>query len=183
MATEIERKFLIDVESDEFKSLKPIKIQGICQAYIAKTDVITLRVRVLTEIADPEDLKDYDILQFSSARIGTTKCTVGIKGNRKGNVCSEFEYKIPYDDFLALTKEANAPTISKTRKVYEYGGRHIEVDFFDNVELGGLVMAEIEFNSFDESEAFIPPAWLGKEVSDDPAYTNRFLSEKLGIKD
>lgn len=173
MATEIERKFLIDVESDEFKSLKPVRFLVISQAYIAKTDDLTFRIRSTSE---------FDSAAFMR-RIGKNVRTLGIKGKRFGNMCSEYEYVISEEDASKLIAETNAIEISKERIIYEYKHHHIEVDKFFNEELDGLVMAEIEFNSFDESEEFIPPAWLGKEVSDDPAYTNRFLSERLGIKD
>lgn len=32
----------------------------------------------------------------------------------------------------------------------------------------GLVRAEFEFSSLDESNAFIPPLWVGKEITDTP---------------
>ena len=40
----------------------------------------------------------------------------------------------------------------------------------------GLFTAEIELSSADEQ--FEAPAWLGTEVSDDPAYSNGALSRK-----
>ena len=43
-------------------------------------------------------------------------------------------------------------------------------------ELDGLMVAEIEFESPEAAAAFEPPAWFGREVSDDPAYKNNRLA-------
>ena len=45
-------------------------------------------------------------------------------------------------------------------------------------QLAGLIVAEVEFDSVEASEAFDAPGWLGREVTDDPAYTNRVLAER-----
>ena len=41
-----------------------------------------------------------------------------------------------------------------------------------------LVVAEVEFPSEEEAVAFQPPAWFGREVTYDPAYTNAQLSQR-----
>ena len=48
-----------------------------------------------------------------------------------------------------------------------------EIDEFHG-SLEGLVVAEIELSSPDES--IILPAWIGEEVSDDPRYYNSSLA-------
>lgn len=35
-----------------------------------------------------------------------------------------------------------------------------------------LAMAEVEFPTAAAAHAFTPPAWFGREVTEDPAYTN-----------
>src|SRR5450755_3174958 len=43
-------------------------------------------------------------------------------------------------------------------------------------ELTGLVVAEIEFPSRSEADAFVAPSWLGPEVSEDDGYKNQRLA-------
>ena len=40
----------------------------------------------------------------------------------------------------------------------------------------GLLTAEIEFPSVEASEAFEPPAWLGRDVTGDGRYANQALA-------
>lgn len=65
--------------------------------------------------------------------------------------------------------------IRKVRHLVEHAGKTWEVDVFEG-DNEGLVVAEIELSSADE--AFTAPAWLGKEVTDDPRFTNAELSKK-----
>jgi adenylate cyclase len=42
--------------------------------------------------------------------------------------------------------------------------------------LNGLRTAEIEFESLAAATAFVPPGWLGRDVTDDPRYKNKRLA-------
>ena len=37
-------------------------------------------------------------------------------------------------------------------------------------------LVEVEFNSLEEAEAFIPPAWFGEEVTGNKQYSNAQLA-------
>jgi adenylate cyclase len=37
-------------------------------------------------------------------------------------------------------------------------------------------VAEVEFESAEAAAGFSPPAWLGREVTDDPVYKNKRLA-------
>jgi adenylate cyclase len=54
-------------------------------------------------------------------------------------------------------------------------GGVLELDIYEG-DLAGLVVAEVEFASEDAANAFRPPAWLGREVTQDAAYKNRALA-------
>ena len=54
-------------------------------------------------------------------------------------------------------------------------GLEAEVDVYGEA-LEGLVVAEIEFPSETESEAFSAPDWLGREVTADTAYATQALA-------
>src|SRR5918995_1665996 len=46
----------------------------------------------------------------------------------------------------------------------------------DGGVLAGLVVAEVEFDSESESDAFRPPDWFGEEVTGEERYANRTLA-------
>ena len=42
--------------------------------------------------------------------------------------------------------------------------------------LAGLMVAEVEFGSEDQADAFEPPEWFGAEVTDDARFKNQKLA-------
>ena len=50
-----------------------------------------------------------------------------------------------------------------------------ELDLFSG-ELAGLVILEVEFPSVEAAVSFTPPAWFGRDVTEDPAYHNSAIS-------
>jgi adenylate cyclase len=144
MATEIERKFLVknDLWRDAVVSESRMK-----QGYLTNKGNASVRVRIANDRA---------FLNIKSATLGIRRL--------------EFEYEIPVtdaDEMLATVAEQ--PFIDKTRYKVK-SGRHIwELDVFEGENLG-LVVAELELESEDES--FEVPPWSGEEVSGDPRYYN-----------
>lgn len=143
---EIERKFLVvgDFKAEVFNS------ERITQGYICSLSGKTVRVRVRGE-----------------------KAYLTIKGPRKGLSRFEWEKEIPVSDAEALLELCDEGLIDKIRHLVRATDGHIwEVDEFfgDNA---GLVEAEIELGSEDES--FVKPSWVGEEVSDDHRYYNSSL--------
>jgi adenylate cyclase len=84
----------------------------------------------------------------------------------------EEEFALDQGQFESLWPLTEGRRIEKTRRKLPDG---VEVDVYDGA-LEGLVVAEIEFASEDESAAFEPPEWFGAEVTDDPRYKNRALA-------
>ena len=80
---------------------------------------------------------------------------------------------------LPLTKEAfehlitksDGKIIKKTRYLIPYAPYTIELDIFEG-DHAPLIMAEVEFPSREEADAFTAPHWFGKEVTYDKAYQN-----------
>lgn len=144
MATEIERKFL--VQDDSWTS-SVTSSRRIVQGYIAHTDNATVRVRVAGDHA-----------------------WLNLKGVTTGISRSEYEYEVPVDDALSMLDElAVGPVIDKVRHVIPVGEHTWELDVFAG-ENEGLVMAEVELATADES--YQRPSWAGEEVSDDARYYN-----------
>ena len=144
MATEIERKFLVknDLWQDAVVSESRMK-----QGYLTSQGNASVRVRIA---------KDKAFLNIKSATLGIRRL--------------EFEYEIPLADAdEMLSTVAEQPFIDKTRYHVKHG-RHIwELDVFEGENLG-LIVAELELESEDES--FEVPPWSGEEVSGDPRYYN-----------
>ena len=78
-----------------------------------------------------------------------------------------------FDSLWALTEGRR---VVKTRHLVPLGdGLTAEVDVYEG-DLGGLMTAEVEFDSEEASAAFAPPEWLGREVTGDKRYANRALA-------
>ena len=148
MATEIERKFLVNGDSWRDAVLSQERIM---QGYLANNQNATVRVRVKGEQA-----------------------FLTIKGAARGISRSEYEYPIPVSDAEAMLAElAVSPPIDKVRYRVRHGDQVWDLDVFagDNA---GLVMAELELEH--EDQPFDLPDWAGTEVSGDPRYYNVHLA-------
>ena len=147
MALEIERKYL--VINDKWKE-NILSESVLKQGYIANQPNATVRVRIAGEVA---------YLNIKSATTGITR--------------EEFEYQIPLSDAEQILEQvAEHPFIDKTRYKVQWGSHVWDLDLFAG-ENQGLIMAEVELNSEDES--FELPPWAGKEVFGDPRYYNASL--------
>jgi CHAD domain-containing protein len=54
-------------------------------------------------------------------------------------------------------------------------GLRAEIDIYEGA-LEGLRTAEVEFDSREATDAFVPPPWLGKELTGDERYANQALA-------
>ena len=90
---------------------------------------------------------------------------------------SENEARISRAEFDRLSKAASSKAVVKKRHFIPLGGAlTAELDVYEG-ELCGLMTVEVEFVSIDEANSFIPPAWFGREITDDKRYKNRSLAE------
>lgn len=143
---EIERKF---IPLTPPVSLKDCAFRDIEQAYL--TDDPAIRVR-------KEDGAYY--LTYKS-----------------GSSMAHEEYNLPLTEeaYRRLLEKCDGSVLKKRRYLIPDGPYTIELDVF----LGnhqGLRIAEVEFPSVEEAEAYRIPEWFGKEVTDDPQYRNSYLS-------
>jgi adenylate cyclase len=99
---------------------------------------------------------------------------LGIKGGR-GLERTEVELEIDRATFDELWRLAPARRIEKTRYRLPAGGHTAELDAYCG-SLQGLIVAEVEFSSRAEAEAFTPPSWFGDELTDDPRWSNAALA-------
>jgi CYTH domain-containing protein len=84
----------------------------------------------------------------------------------------EFEVELLKPQFSTLWPLCNNLIIHKYR--YEIpleGGKHADLDIYKN-ELKGLYTVEVEFDTEEECDSFMPPDWFGLEVTEDSRYSN-----------
>jgi adenylate cyclase len=145
---EIERKFLVDRAPAELPEGEPID-----QGYlVVGEDGVEVRIR---------------------RRAGTTTLTVK---SGPGMVRTEEELPIEERRFESLWPLTDGRRVTKTRHLIPLeDGLTAELDVYSGAH-DGLLTAEIEFPSIEASEAFAPPAWLGREVTDDARYANQALA-------
>ncbi|OUR67511.1 adenylate cyclase [Cycloclasticus sp. 46_83_sub15_T18] len=148
MAVEIERKFLVDFSNIVLPGNGVLIKQGYLP--LASETKTVVRVRIKAERA---------YLTVKGANVGASR--------------AEFEYQIPLADAEEmLANLCDKPLVEKTRYELMVEGHCWELDVFvgDNE---GLVVAEVELAA--ETESFVLPSWVEKEVTGDPRYYNSSL--------
>ena len=145
---EIERKWLVH----DLPELEELHRDQIVQGYLAiSSDGVEVRIR----------------------RKGD-KCFETVK-TQGGLTRDEIEVKISQDQFRILWPATKWRRLEKTRYVLQWNGYQLELDVYRGA-LVGLVIAELEFTSVQESKQFSPPPWFGEEVTEDQRYKNRSLA-------
>jgi len=89
----------------------------------------------------------------------------------KGLVRIEREHEISSDEFNDNWPRTAGCRLSKKRYEIAYGKYICELDVYEG-ELDSLMTVEVEFDSVEEANAFIPPDWFDRELTDDERYTN-----------
>ncbi len=146
---EIERKFLINTLPGNLDSYSFHTLE---QAYLCTEPVVRVRRS-----------DDEYILTYKS----------------KGLMSRE-EYNLPLtaESYEHLKAKADGNVIRKRRYLIPLeSGLTIELDLFEP-PFEGLILAEVEFPSEEEANAFLPPAWFGEEVTWSTEYHNSTLSQK-----
>ena len=148
---EIERKFLISKENlpADLDAYPHHKLE---QGYLSTAPVVRIR---------KEDDNYY--LTYKS----------------KGLMTRE-EYNLPLnaEAFSHLKEKIDGILIQKRRYLIPLTDKlTIELDVFEG-ELAPLQLAEVEFETKEEAEHFVPPAWFGEDVTFSSKYHNSTLSKR-----
>jgi len=156
MSVEIEKKFLVKDNWQEFVDLNECEKSYISQGYLSTNPNKTIRVRVRND-------KGY----------------LTIKGKQTGLSRPEYEYEIPLMDANDIFKMCEY-SVAKTRYVYTDECKQVwEIDVFKGCH-EGLVLAEIELDV--ENQAVALPEWIGVDVSEDYRYTNSYMATHIHVK-
>ena len=146
---EIERKFLPAKPPEHLERFKKHQIE---QGYLCTNPVVRIRR------SDDEyylTYKSRGMLAHEEYNLPlTAEAYAHLKPKADGRIIEKTRYLIPLDDKLT-----------------------VELDVFAG-DLAPLILAEVEFSSEEEANAFVPPAWLGEDVTFDRRYHNSTMSQK-----
>lgn len=134
----------------------------------------------------PNNLEQYPCLTLEQGYLNTNPVVRVRRENDdfyltykgKGFLARE-EYNLPLNEeaYYHLREKADGLIISKKRYRIPYNEKlTIELDVFE-APLTPLVLAEVEFDSIEEANAFTPPAWFEKDVTEDKSFSNSELSK------
>lgn len=144
---EIERKYLIRRLPE---NLSQYQCKKIAQGYICTNPVVRIRK------SDDEYYLTY-------------------KG--KGLMARE-EYNLPLtqEGYEHLLPKIDGRLIEKSRYLIPLDGKlTAELDIFEG-DLAPLIIVEVEFDSLDAANSFIPPEWFGEDVTESRKYHNSNLA-------
>lgn len=87
------------------------------------------------------------------------------------------EYNLPLtaESYAHLRKKTDGLLITKKRYCIPLDPYTIELDIFEG-DLAPLILAEVEFSSEEEGNAFTPPEWFAKDVTYSGKYHNSYMS-------
>ena len=134
----------------------------------------------------PKNLSDYPFHTLEQGYLNTDPVvrvrredeTYYLTYKGKGFLARE-EYNLPLnaDAYDHLVQKADGNIIRKKRYLIPIEGTQltIELDVFD-APFAPLILAEVEFESIEQAQAFVPPAWFGEDVTENREYSNSYLS-------
>lgn len=145
---EIERKYLIEHLPNNYATYPYHQIE---QGYLSTHPVVRIRKQ------DDEYYLTY----------------------KSGGLMVREEYNLPLTQksYYHLREKADGFLITKKRYLIPYDDKlTIELDVFEG-DLAGLIIAEVEFDTEDDANAFTPPEWFGEDVTFSSKYHNSYLSQ------
>lgn len=88
----------------------------------------------------------------------------------------EYEVEITEHQYTTMWPTTEGRRIQKTRYEIPHGDHTIELDIFKGANEGHMI-AEVEFDTVDDAEAYVPPDWFGPDVTADGRYGNANISK------
>ncbi len=131
----------------------------------------------------PENLADYPHAEVEQGYLALEDNGVQVRLRRKGDVRTltykrgtktareEREIRLSAEQFAALWPATEGRRLTKVRYDIPCGERTVEVDIYTGRH-EGLVVAEVEFPDEASCRDFVPPSWIGEDVSGQARYSN-----------
>ncbi len=148
---EIERKFLLKRLPD---SLSEFPHEEVTQGYLAiEGGGIQVRLR----------------------KKGAVRSLTYKRGNKSAR--EEREIRLSAEQFGALWPATEGRRLMKVRYEIPWKEWIVEVDVYRGLH-DGLVVAEVEFRDEKSCEEFVPPDWIGEDVTGKSRYSNVVLAQE-----
>lgn len=151
----------------------------------------------------PSNLENYPCKLIEQAYLNTSPVVRIRKSDNsyyltyKGSgLMAREEYNLPLDEasYQHLLTKADGNIISKKRYIiplenpqfnndynpFVVPALFIELDVFAP-PFAPLIMAEVEFPNIEMANAFVPPAWFDRDVTNNPDYHNSVMSRKIFV--
>jgi len=159
---EIERKYLVSKLPDNLSSFTH---KNLIQGYLNTDPVVRVR----------QEGREFFLTYKSKGLLAREEFNLPLNeesfshliGKADGIVIEKTRYLIPLD-----SQSADA-SLTHTR----HDGTIAELDVFHG-NLEGLMLVEVEFDSIEQANAFIPPEWFGTDVTESGLYQNSRLSRE-----
>lgn len=131
----------------------------------------------------PENLADYPHQEIEQGYLAAERGGVQVRLRKKGSVRTlafkrgtktareEREIRLSVEQFDALWPATAGRRLSKVRYDVPCGERIVEVDIYTGRH-DGVVVAEVEFPDEESCRTFVPPDWLGEDVTGKSRYSN-----------
>lgn len=133
----------------------------------------------------PENLSQYQCKKIAQGYI----CTNPVVRIRKSNdeyyltykgkgLMAREEYNLPLtqEGYEHMLPKIDGRLIEKSRYLIPLDGKlTAELDIFEG-DLAPLIIVEVEFDSLDAANSFIPPEWFGEDVTESRKYHNSNLA-------
>ena len=135
----------------------------------------------------PENLDKYEQKRISQGYL----CTNPVVRIRRSNeeyfltyksrglmAREEHEMPLAAEAFEHMLPKIDGILIDKIRYMIPLDEKHVaELDIFQGT-LAPLRLVEVEFESIEEANAFVPPEWFGDDVTNSGEYHNSNLSKR-----
>ncbi|MBQ6812298.1 MAG: CYTH domain-containing protein [Agathobacter sp.] len=135
----------------------------------------------------PENLDKYEQKRISQGYL----CTNPVVRIRRSNeeyfltyksrglmAREEHEMPLTAEAFEHMLPKIDGILIDKIRYMIPLDEKHVaELDIFQGI-LAPLRLVEVEFESIEEANAFVPPEWFGDDVTNSGEYHNSNLSKR-----
>lgn len=146
---EIERKFLV---KDLPENLESYEQKRISQGYLCTNPVVRIR----------RSNNDYFLTYKSKGLMAREEYEMPL-------TAEAFEHMLPKIDGILIDKIRYLIPLDETHTA--------ELDVFQG-KLAPLRLVEVEFESVEDANTFVPPAWFGDDVTNSGEYHNSNLSKR-----
>jgi len=154
---EIERKFLIEPEKIPF-DLEKLDYCDMVQGYVTSVDKeLTFRLR--------------HVLYKNTEGVPTGEKWFQTLKGKGSKIRDEYEIELSKEQFSTMWKMCERLSLHKFRYEIKQNFGTIHLDRYKN-GLKGLWTLEVEFDTLQNCDDFVPLDWFGEEVTENMDYTN-----------